>query len=58
MSFTETIKDLQGQRGIGNKPLKIDTELHRLEREGKKELIKEGCKFFSLVGEDVQWIDE
>ena len=41
MSFTETIKDLQGQRGIGNKPLKIDTELHRLEREGKKELIKE-----------------
>ena len=41
MSFTEVIKDLQGQRGVGSRPLKMDTELNKLEREGKKELAKE-----------------
>ena len=42
MSFLEKVKDLQGQRGTsGFKPLKIDTELYKLERDGKEELKKE-----------------
>ena len=44
MSFTEVIKDLQGQRGVGSRPLKMDTELNKLERKGKQELVKEIIK--------------
>ena len=44
MSFTEVIKDLQGQRVVGSRPLKMDTELNKLERKGKQELVKEIIK--------------
>tara|TARA_B100000900_G_scaffold409991_1_gene426874 strand:- start:3331 stop:3585 length:255 start_codon:yes stop_codon:yes gene_type:complete len=44
MSFSKVIKELQGQRGNGSKPLKIDTELYKLEQQGNQELADEIIK--------------
>jgi len=41
MSFIEIVHEIQGQRGIGTKPLKMELELDKLEREGNTELKKE-----------------
>ena len=41
MSFIEIVNDIQGQRGTGAKPLKMDGVLDKLERDGKTDLKKE-----------------
>ncbi len=41
MSFIEIVNDIQGQRGTGTKPLKMDIVLDKLERDGKTDLKKE-----------------
>tara|TARA_B100001250_G_C19750472_1_gene767484 strand:- start:810 stop:1064 length:255 start_codon:yes stop_codon:yes gene_type:complete len=41
MSFIEIVNDIQGQRGTGAKPLKMDVVLDKLERDGKTDLKKQ-----------------
>lgn len=50
MSFIEIVNDIQGQRGTGTKPLKLDLELDKLERNGNTKLKKEILEALNDIG--------